>query len=317
MILKQFRYETLGQASYLVGCVRSKEAIVVDPIAEGRGMTPAEVAAAQQSGAVLLDMRLPRIFAKAHVPGAVNLQFNRADLADRADMALSRDPAYLVHAEPEAIAKVAVDLMREAGFNILGHLEGGLAGWRAAGLPIGWRRSSQLARRLDPAPPRPRRQARRRGDGRLERARVSCGEGTTLIPNFQGRLTSPRNGRDDHDEHDAKNSDVANAAPMFVLREAPTSKNPQELTRSRGRVARSSRDLLNSCSEVAQRSTNRRANQIHWKLGIHAFLSHPRRDVRESRARRAGRTRISARSAATSIRAASSRSRRRTRGALT
>ena len=100
-------------------------------------MTPAEVAAAQQSGAVLLDMRLPRVFAKAHVPGAVNLQFNRADLVDRADMALSREPAYLVHAEPEAIAKVAVDLMREAGFTILGHLEGGLAGWRAAGLPTG------------------------------------------------------------------------------------------------------------------------------------------------------------------------------------
>ena len=34
MILKQFRYENLGQASYLVGCVRSKEASVVDPIAD-------------------------------------------------------------------------------------------------------------------------------------------------------------------------------------------------------------------------------------------------------------------------------------------
>lgn len=33
MILKQFRYEPLGQASYLVGCARAKEAFVVDPIA--------------------------------------------------------------------------------------------------------------------------------------------------------------------------------------------------------------------------------------------------------------------------------------------
>jgi len=98
-------------------------------------MTPAEVAAAQQAGAVLLDMRLPRVFAKAHAPGAINLQFNRADLVDRADMALSRDPQYVVHAEPEAIAKTAIALMREAGFTVIGHLEGGLAGWRAAGLP--------------------------------------------------------------------------------------------------------------------------------------------------------------------------------------
>ena len=32
MILKQYRYEPLGQASYLVGCVRAREAVVVDPI---------------------------------------------------------------------------------------------------------------------------------------------------------------------------------------------------------------------------------------------------------------------------------------------
>jgi glyoxylase-like metal-dependent hydrolase (beta-lactamase superfamily II) len=34
MIFKQFRYEPLGQASYLLGCARAKEAIVVDPIAD-------------------------------------------------------------------------------------------------------------------------------------------------------------------------------------------------------------------------------------------------------------------------------------------
>ncbi len=34
MIFRQFRFEKLGQASYLVGCARSKEALVVDPIAD-------------------------------------------------------------------------------------------------------------------------------------------------------------------------------------------------------------------------------------------------------------------------------------------
>jgi glyoxylase-like metal-dependent hydrolase (beta-lactamase superfamily II) len=34
VIFKQFRYEALGQASYLVGCARAKEAFVVDPIAD-------------------------------------------------------------------------------------------------------------------------------------------------------------------------------------------------------------------------------------------------------------------------------------------
>lgn len=34
MIFKQFRYEPLSQASYLVGCVRAREAFIVDPIAD-------------------------------------------------------------------------------------------------------------------------------------------------------------------------------------------------------------------------------------------------------------------------------------------
>jgi glyoxylase-like metal-dependent hydrolase (beta-lactamase superfamily II) len=34
VIFKQFRYEKLGQASYLIGCARAKEAMVVDPIAD-------------------------------------------------------------------------------------------------------------------------------------------------------------------------------------------------------------------------------------------------------------------------------------------
>jgi hydroxyacylglutathione hydrolase len=34
VIFKQFRFEKLGQASYLVGCARAKEAFVVDPIAD-------------------------------------------------------------------------------------------------------------------------------------------------------------------------------------------------------------------------------------------------------------------------------------------
>jgi glyoxylase-like metal-dependent hydrolase (beta-lactamase superfamily II) len=34
MILKQFRFEKIGQASYLLGCARAKDGVVVDPIAD-------------------------------------------------------------------------------------------------------------------------------------------------------------------------------------------------------------------------------------------------------------------------------------------
>jgi hydroxyacylglutathione hydrolase len=99
-------------------------------------MTPDEVAARQDAGAVVLDLRAPRPFARGHVPGALKMQFNRADLADRAELLLPRDRPLVVHAEPEPIARVAVDLLAAAGFDVLGSLDGGLAAWRAAGRPV-------------------------------------------------------------------------------------------------------------------------------------------------------------------------------------
>lgn len=98
-------------------------------------MTPAEVDVALRGGSVLLDMRLPRVFAAEHVPGAINVQFNRADLVDRAELVLPKDVAFIVHAEPEAIAKMAVGLLAGAGFRVEGYLQGGLTAWKAAQLP--------------------------------------------------------------------------------------------------------------------------------------------------------------------------------------
>lgn len=98
-------------------------------------MTPQEIQAALDAGAILLDMRPPKPFATEHVPGAINFQFNRADLAERAEMALPTGMTYVVHAEPEPIAKVAVQILTDGGFTVPGHLAGGLKAWKAAGMP--------------------------------------------------------------------------------------------------------------------------------------------------------------------------------------
>ena len=98
-------------------------------------MTPDEVAAAVAAGAVVLDLRAPRPFAREHLPGAVTMQFNRADLADRAELVLPRDVPLVIHAEPEPIARVAAELLAGAGFRVAGRLDGGLAAWKAAGRP--------------------------------------------------------------------------------------------------------------------------------------------------------------------------------------
>ncbi len=100
------------------------------------GMTVDQVREAIAAGAVVLDLRPPRPFATRHLPGAVNLQFNRADLADRAEMVLPTGERYVVHAEPDPIAVVAVELLAGAGFTVLGYLEGGLRAWQAGRHPV-------------------------------------------------------------------------------------------------------------------------------------------------------------------------------------
>lgn len=99
-------------------------------------MQTVEFAAALEGGAIPLDLRTPRTFAAGHIAGAVNLQFNRADLAERADLFLPREQTYVVHAEPAALAPIAVRLLGEAGFRVPGYLEAGLAAWREEGRPV-------------------------------------------------------------------------------------------------------------------------------------------------------------------------------------
>jgi hydroxyacylglutathione hydrolase len=99
-------------------------------------MNAAQVSAAITAGAIVLDLRPPHIFAAGYLPGAINLQFNRADLADRATMALPKTLKWIVHAEPQPVARVAAIILEEAGFTVAGYMEGGLEAWRAAGLPV-------------------------------------------------------------------------------------------------------------------------------------------------------------------------------------
>jgi hydroxyacylglutathione hydrolase len=87
-------------------------------------------------GAIVLDVRPALRFAAGHVPGAVDLQFNRPDLADRALLALPTDLEIIVHGEPEAVAIEAVGLLVGAGFRVAGYLRGGWAAWEGAGKPV-------------------------------------------------------------------------------------------------------------------------------------------------------------------------------------
>ena len=55
MIMKQFRYEPLAQASYLLGCPRAKEAVIVDPIDARPLRQPRRYLAAPRSVVILVE----------------------------------------------------------------------------------------------------------------------------------------------------------------------------------------------------------------------------------------------------------------------
>ena len=100
------------------------------------GLKPSEVAAATESGALMLDVHPPLTFAHGHIAGSVNLQFNTADLADRAEMALPEGVTLVVVGVSDAVAGAAERILGDAGFKVAGYLQGGLDAWKRAGRDV-------------------------------------------------------------------------------------------------------------------------------------------------------------------------------------
>ena len=98
-------------------------------------MKPAEAARAVTAGSVLLDLRKPSRFVAEHVPASVSFQFNRADLADRAEIYLPRMVPFIVIADNDVISDTAVGLLSDAGFEVA-MVEGGVRAWRDDGCEL-------------------------------------------------------------------------------------------------------------------------------------------------------------------------------------
>lgn len=92
-----------------------------------------EVEAKLADGSVLIDLRPPLAFAREHIEGSVNLQFNQADLADRADLVLPSDISVIMCAGADATARSGAEILSVAGLGVDGFLGGGLSEWVRAG----------------------------------------------------------------------------------------------------------------------------------------------------------------------------------------
>jgi glyoxylase-like metal-dependent hydrolase (beta-lactamase superfamily II) len=117
-----------------------------------RPLPPREVERMTRDGAaLLLDTRAPKEFGQGHLPGSVNVGID-GRYAAWVGTVLDPMSPFLLVAPPGREAEAAMRLGRVGYDNVVGYLEGGIAAWQAAGLPV--RELPQidvreLARRVD------------------------------------------------------------------------------------------------------------------------------------------------------------------------
>lgn len=98
-----------------------------------KDLTPAEVKAGLDANRILLiDVREPAEFAAERITGALNVPLSSLDPAALPD---AGDKTIVLQCAGGKRSAMAVDRCRKAGQGVETHLAGGLAGWKAAGLP--------------------------------------------------------------------------------------------------------------------------------------------------------------------------------------
>lgn len=99
-------------------------------------LAPTEAEARIATGDVeVLDVRTPEEYAEGHVEGATLIDFYEPDFADRIAQ-LDRDQEYVVYCQSGNRSGQATAMMAEQGFTAVDDVDGGIAAWQAAGLPV-------------------------------------------------------------------------------------------------------------------------------------------------------------------------------------
>jgi rhodanese-related sulfurtransferase len=83
----------------------------------------------------VLDVRTADEFAKGHIPGAVNLDYNAPDFQKKV-AALDKNKTYLVHCAGGVRSAKACVVMDNLQFKSLINLEPGFRAWEKAGKPV-------------------------------------------------------------------------------------------------------------------------------------------------------------------------------------
>ena len=126
------RHYTLAILIVLCACPTMAE----EPgLAEAPSISATELHEQRQSGTapVVIDVRTSEEYAAGHVPDAVNIPFDQ--VADRiAEVDAPHGVALYCMVGPRA--RKGESALLSSGYTSVFHLEGGLAAWQAAGLPV-------------------------------------------------------------------------------------------------------------------------------------------------------------------------------------
>lgn len=98
-------------------------------------ISAAELHEQRESGAapVVIDVRTAEEYATGHIPGALNVPFDQ--VAERiSEIDAPHGVALYCMVGPRA--RKGESALRAVGYESVFHLEGGLAAWKAAGLPV-------------------------------------------------------------------------------------------------------------------------------------------------------------------------------------
>lgn len=101
-----------------------------------KGLRPAELTAlVNRDNALVVDLRPMADFEKGHIPGSKNVQMSQFDPESKQLNAAKALPVVLV-CKTGQTASGAASRLKKAGFERVYVLDGGIAGWQQADLPL-------------------------------------------------------------------------------------------------------------------------------------------------------------------------------------
>lgn len=89
----------------------------------------------KEPGVVILDVRDANEFASGHIPGAINVDVNKADFVNQIDK-LDKGKHYLVYCVAGARARRGCVIMEQQGFKKYDWLKTGISEWASLGKPV-------------------------------------------------------------------------------------------------------------------------------------------------------------------------------------